>query len=127
MVRSSGIPRGRAIGGIARIISARASATTITRVTTTTGALDEETETTTEHSERIWLFDPEESSIQAPAGERVTGDLGGLAVEPDVESVDIQSGDRVTYGGVEYKVDSVVAVPDDGNPRYHQISFVRRQ
>lgn len=124
MPRSSGIPRGRVVGGITRIIGSRATATTVTRVTESKDSLDATSETTTEHMEDIWLFDPEESSVQGLAGERVTGDLGGLAVADGM--VDIQNGDRVTHGGVEYEVDTVVGVPDDEETDYYQISLVRR-
>lgn len=124
MVRSSGIPRGRGIAGITRIIAARATATTVTRVTESKDSLDSTTESSSEHSEDVWLFNPDEASVQSIAGERVTGDLGGLAVADG--SVDIQKGDRIVHGGVEYEVDTVVGVPDEEQTNYWQISLIRR-
>jgi len=124
MVRSSGIPRGRGVAGITHIIGARATATTVKRVTESKGSLDATTETTAAHTEDVWLFDPTETNIQASAGERVTGDLGGLAVADG--NVDIQHGDRLTHGGVEYEVDTVVGVPDDARTEYWQITLLRR-
>lgn len=124
MVRSSGIPRGRGISGITRIIASRATSNTITRVSESTGSLDETTETTTQHSETLWVFDPREVNVQSVAGERVTGDLTGLAVADG--TVDIQKDDRLTHGGVEYEVDTVVGVPDEENTDYWTISLVRR-
>lgn len=127
MTRSSGIPRGRGLRGITRIAAARATATTITRPTTSTDSLDSTQETTAEHTERVWLFSPDENSIEVSAGERVTGDLNGLAVEPEDATVDIQKGDRITHGGVEYEVDTVEGRPDDNQTDYWSITFIRRQ
>lgn len=125
MVRSSGIPRSRAFSGISRIVAARATATTVARISTSKDSLDSTTETTAEHSETVWLFNPDEVRSQSLAGDRITGDLGGLAVADG--TVDIQNGDRVTHGGVEYEVDTVEGRPDDDSPDYWEITFVRRQ
>lgn len=132
MTRSSGISRHRALAGITRIISARARSVTVQRPEQSTGELDEVTETTTEHSEDIYLHDPGENIAEVAAGERTVGDLGGLAVSDD--SVDIQHGDRITHGGVEYEVDTVVGLPvdddSDGSESpdtdYWKITFIRR-
>lgn len=131
MTRSSGIQRGRAIQGISSIISARTQRVMVERPTKSTGSLDETTETTTEHPEDIYLHDPDEGVAEVVGGERVTGDLAGLAIADG--SVDVAHGDRVTYGGVEYEVDTIVGYPEDGEPgnspntSYWVISFVRRQ
>lgn len=127
MVRSSGIPRGRGFMGITRIIASRASPTSVTRVSTTTGDLDQTVESTTEHIEDLWVFVPDERSVQALAGDRSYGDLGCLAIEPENNTVDIQKGDRITHGGVEYEVDTIEGRPDDDDPDYWSISLVRRQ
>lgn len=131
MARSSGIPRGRALAGITAIIRARARAVTVSRPAQSTGSLDETTETTSDHQEDIYLHDPNESIAEVEAGERTTGDLGGLVVADG--SVDIEHGDRITYGGVEYEVDTVVGYPEDGEPgnapdtNYWRVTFIRRQ
>lgn len=124
MVRSNGIPRRRVVGGISRIISSRASAQSVTHVTTTKDSLDSKTETTTESIEDVWLFDPDETSVQSVGGERITGDLGGLAVADG--TVNIGNGDRMSHGGIEYEVDTSVGVPDDEQTDYWQISLIRR-
>jgi hypothetical protein len=93
--------------------------------------LDETTETTNEHVESIYLHDPGERITNEAAGERTVGDLRGLATADG--SVDIEHNDRITYGGVEYEVDTVVGYPVDGQPgdshetNYWEITFVRRQ
>lgn len=131
MTRSTGFSRGRALAGITSIIGARAQTVTITRVTTSTGSLDETTETTTEHQEQLYLHDPGESIAEVDAGERTVGDLGALAVADG--TVDIEHGDRLTHGGVEYEVDTVVGYPNDGDPgnapdtNYWNIMLIRRQ
>lgn len=125
MVRSSGISFDNAYGHIKRIVAARASATVFTRPTESTDSLDQTTETTADHTETAWLYDPQEQQVSVIAGERQTGGLNALLVADG--TVDIQPDDRVTHGGVEYEVDSVVGLPDDANPQLHHVQFVRRQ
>jgi hypothetical protein len=110
MARSSGFTRRTGIAGITKVIRARTSATTVTRVTQSTGSLDEQTETTSDHQEDIWLFEPRESVAEEVAGERINGSLGGLAV---ADTLDVQHNDRITHGGVDYEVDTVVGHPED--------------
>lgn len=132
MVRSTGLPRRRGLTGITRVIRSRTRSVTVTRVTESTGSLDQTTETETDHTESIWLFEPRESVAQEIAGERLTGSLGGLVVADG--TVDIQHDDRVVHGGVEYEVDTVVGHPNDGDANgadspdtnFWIIDFVRR-
>lgn len=131
MVRSSGNPRSTGISGLTRIIRSRTSSVTVKRPTETKDSLDATTETTSDHSESIWLYEPRESVANEMLGERVEGSLGGLAIADG--TVDIEKGDRVTYGGVEYEVDTIVGHPEDGQPGssantdFWIMSFVRRQ
>jgi hypothetical protein len=130
---SSGVPRGRGLGSIASIVRARTTAVTVTRPSVSKGSLDETTESTSEHTEDIWLFEPRESVTMELAGERINGSLGGL-VDAD-GTVDLQNDDRVTHGGVEYELDTIVGHPDDGEPDgtasdgtdFWILSFERRQ
>lgn len=133
MARSSGLPTGRLQQGITRIIRARARSTVVSRPTTTTGSLDQEQETTTDHIVNMWLYEPTERRANELAGERVDGDLGGLAVADG--TVDLEHNDRVTHGGVEYEVDTVVGHPEDDVPDatpspdtdFWVVNMVRRQ
>jgi len=116
-----------------RIIRSRSRSITVSRPTTTQNSLDTTEETLNEHSEQMWLFQPREGVGQELAGERVTGSLGGLTVAED--DVDIQHNDRITHGGVEYEVDTIVGHPEDapadGTPSeltdFFLVDFVRRQ
>lgn len=133
MTRSSGIPRRRALQGMTRIIGGRTQRVTVERVSETKGSLDETQTTTDEHIEDIWLYQPRESVATELAGERIDGSLGGLVISDG--RVDIQHNDRITHGGVEYEVDTIVGKPSDGSPDgapspdtdFWIISFVRRQ
>lgn len=126
MVRSNGIPRGTPIALMSRVISARSNAVTFTRPTKTKGGLDQVEETTAEHTENVWLHVPEERVREVSSGEREVGDIAALAVADG--TVDIQKDDRVTYGGVEYEVDSVIGLPEDnGSPEMWLVQFIRRQ
>jgi len=110
-MRSSGLPRSKALHGQTRIIRARATDVTVWRQAETVGVLDEVTTTETEHTEQIWLFEPRESIAEELSGERIEGGLGGLIVSDG--TVDVEHGDRVRYGGVEYEVDTIVGHPTD--------------
>jgi len=124
MARASGISRGSSLRMMTRIIGSRTNAVTFERPTTTTNALDETVETTSEYTENVWLFQPEESVSDEITGERINGSLGGLVIEAD--TVDIQSNDRITYGGVEYEVDTVVGYPQRDDATFLVVDFVRR-
>lgn len=133
MVRSSGIPRRRALDTMSGIIGARARTVEFKRPTVSTGPLDERTETVNAHTEHVYPHDPSESIANEEGGERVVGDLAALAVADG--TVDVQVNDRITYGGVEYEVDTVVGYPEDDDADgtespdtdYWKLTFVRRQ
>lgn len=98
------------LAGLTRVIAARTYSVTFERVTESKGSLDEVQTTTSEFTEDVWLFEERESVSEELAGERLTGSLGGLAVADG--TVDIQHNDRITYGGVEYEVDTVMPRPN---------------
>lgn len=129
--RAGGAPIGEAQAVIESIIDARTRSVTVTRPSKSTGSLDETTETTSDHTEQLWLVSPSEYISEVETGERTTGDLRALGTD----GIDVQHGDRITYGGVEYEVDTVVGRPDD-NPadgtnhsgiEYFDITLIRRQ
>jgi hypothetical protein len=131
---SSGIPRSKGLGGITRIISARTTAKTVKRPTKSTGSLGESSDdSTTDHTEDLWVFEPRESVSTNIVGERLEGALNALAIADG--TVDIQHNDRLVHGGVEYEVDTVVGQPNDNDADGSQsdgtdfwiISFERRQ
>lgn len=133
MVRSSGTPRRRALGHMSRIIRSRAEPVTFARPTESKNALDDTTTSLTEHTESVWFFDPDEGVGTVDTGERVNGAIAALTVADD--SVNIQLNDRVTHGGVEYEVDTVIGQPVDADAdgtaspetSFFIIDMVRRQ
>lgn len=133
MARSTGIPRRKGLAGIRRIIGLRTRSITVSRVTASKGSLDETSTSTTDHTEDLWLFEPRESVAEELVGERVNGGLGGLTVADG--TVDLNKDDRITHGGVEYEVDTVVGHPEDGDSDgtaspdtdFWLATFVRRQ
>lgn len=130
MSRAGGVPRDRALGAITSIIGTRTQTVTLARPTESVGSMGETTTTTSDHQEDIWLFDPQETVVEVPTGETQGGSIMGLALD----GVDIQHNDRVTHGGVEYEVDTVVGRPRDADAdgtthtdvSYFTITFTRR-
>lgn len=133
MARSSGIPTSRPRAGMTRIIRSRSRSVTVSRPTKQKNSLDDTTETLSEHTESMWLFQPRESVSEELAGERINGSLGALVVAE--RAVDIQKDDRITHGGVEYEVDTIVGHPEDAaadgtrspDTDFFIIDLVRRQ
>ena len=133
MARSSSLPTAKPLSGITRVIRSRTRSITVDRPTKTTNEFDEQTETISEITQDIWLFQPRENVGQEFAGERISGSLGGLVVADD--TADIGHNDRLTHGGVEYEVDTVVGHPEDDdadgtaspNTDFFVVEFTRRQ
>jgi hypothetical protein len=126
------MPTATPLSGITRIIRSRARSVTVERPTQTTNSLDTTDETLAEHTAQLWLFQPTENVSQELVGERVEGSLGALGV---ADSLDLEKDDRITHGGVEYEVDTIVGHPDDadadgttqGGTNFFVVSLVRRQ
>lgn len=78
--------------------------------------------TTTITGVNLWLFDPDTANVDTSFGDRLEGDLRGLALD----GADVQYDDRVTHGSHEYEVERVTHVPDDNNPVLKVFSLVRR-
>lgn len=129
---TSGLPRRVGLAGLTRVIRYRTSSVTVSRPSESKGSLDQTTTTTSDHTEDLWLFEPRENVSQELTGERIDGSLGGLAVSDG--TVDLNHNDRVTHGGIEYEIDTIVGHPDDGDPDgssspdtdFWVISFTRR-
>lgn len=128
---AGGAPLTRGPRQIASIIRARTQAVEITRATESTGSLDETTETTSTFTEDLWLGDVSESLSSVVSGDRSVGTLTALGLD----GIDIEVDDRLSYGGVEYEVDTVVGRPADADAdgtshdgtRYFAITLERRQ
>jgi len=109
--RSTGFQRPTAMAGMITVVTARTAPQTVSRVTESTGTLDEVTTTTTDHTEDLWVYEPRERIAEELTGERVQGSLAAIAVADG--TVDLEVNDRLTYGGIEYEVDTVVGHPED--------------
>jgi hypothetical protein len=81
-----------------------------------------ESETRVIEGVKLWLHQPNEVNIDTEYGDRLGGDLQGLAL-PDA---DIDVHDRVTYLGEEYEVDRVFMIPNEDSPVVKQFSLQRK-
>lgn len=109
--RAGGAPRQRLTRSITSIIEQRHRYVTIDRPTKTTGDLDQVEETLEDHTEQLWFHSTRRFVDQTDVGERIEADVFALGLD----GIDVQHGDRCTYGGVEYTVDQVVGRPHDAS------------
>lgn len=65
---------------------------------------------TTINNVSLYLFNPGESALDTQYGDRLDGDLDGLALP----SADVQDGDELTYDGTLYEVDGKPELVKDG-------------
>lgn len=65
---------------------------------------------TTINGVELHLFDPGETALDTEFGDRLSGDLEGLAL-PDA---DIREGDVLTYDGTDYEVNAKPEMVKDG-------------
>lgn len=76
---------------------------------------DSSESTTTVSGVSLWLFMPESAPSGVSMGERLEGDLQGIALP----GADVQYGDRLSHGGNKYDVTTeVFGVPNDADPEY---------
>lgn len=68
--------------------------------------------TTTVTGIQMYLFEPQAVVLDTDFGDRLDGDLRGLALP----SEDIQHQDRVTHQGDTYEISEPLHLPDNGNP-----------
>lgn len=93
------LPTSRGSRALGAVIDTRMSQYTFDRPSAATGAMGG-VDTDSDVTADIWLFRPMEVQTDTDFGERLTGELGGLALP----TADIQVGDRVTYQSTEYEV-----------------------
>ena len=110
MELSSGLPNRKGLHGLTRVIRARQTPTTITRVTQTRNELDDLVEDESEHTEDMWVFEPIEAPSNEVLGERLNGDLSALSI---ADGVNVERGDRIAHGGISYEIDTIVGHPTD--------------
>ena len=97
---------------IRQIVRQKSSPYDITRPTDRGNARfgESDASTTTIEDVSLYLYDPGESALDTEFGDRLSGDLNGLALP----NVDVNKDDRLTYDGTEYEVADVPAMVKDG-------------
>jgi hypothetical protein len=87
------------------------------------GRFGEHAETTsTVDGVSMWLFNPTEVNVDTEYGDRLSGDLEGLAMP----SADVSVDDRITHGADVYEVDRIFAIPDEDRTALKRFSLQRR-
>lgn len=108
-------------GLIKKVITSNASEKTFERQSFSKDSVGENVSTTSDVAVTAWLFRPQDSNVQTNFGERLDGDLSGLAHG----SEDIQVNDRVTVGTTTYEVQAINNLPNDDNTSYKFFSLIR--
>jgi hypothetical protein len=118
------IPRSRSHDVMQTIVRRRAELKEVVRPSTdSSGRFGEHDSTTTTISDvSMWLFNPTEINVDTQFGDRVGGDLEGLAL-PDA---DVQVNDRVDHGTDTYEVQRIYHIPDDDRKALKRFSLQRR-
>lgn len=116
------IPRSSGLEAIATVVRVRSRTYTFVRGDTQTARFGESTEgSTTDIAADAWLFEPEELPVDSEYGDRVGGDLQGLAM-PDA---DIERHDEVTHGTDTYEVSRIIHLPDEDTQHLKLFSLQR--
>lgn len=100
-------------------ISSRFETYTLERPSKTTGPMGG-SESTTDVTEDIWVFDPQEIRDDTEFGDRLTGSLGGLTSP----TADVVVNDRLTHNGETYEVAETMTF-DGSSDVYMLLDLVR--
>jgi hypothetical protein len=119
------IPRSRVHGTMRTIVRRRSSLYDVARPlnqgqTARFGESEAATNTITDVS--MWLFEPNEVNIDTEYGDRLGGDLQGLALP----SADIEVHDHVTHGADSYEVERIMHLPDNDDQQLKMFSLQKR-
>lgn len=117
------IPTSNPHDSLRTIVRTRSSTYTLVRPDGDAGGgrFGESTETTSTHEEECYLFSPEERIIDTEFGDRLDGDLQGLALP----SADVEHDDRVNHGTDVYEVDGIQHLPSDQDAQIKIFSLSR--
>lgn len=119
------IPRSRAHRTLRTVIRKRSSSYDLTRPTiTSTGRFGESADekTTTIPNVSMWLHEPNEINVDVDGGDRIDGDLNGLALP----SADVEVNDIVSHGVDTYEVQRIMHLPDNDNQQIKLFALQRR-
>jgi len=118
------IPRGKAHQALRTVVRRRSSERTFRRPTQgSTGRFgDNDGSTTPVQGVDTWLFEPTEVNLDTEFGDRLQGDLQGLALP----SADVEVQDRVSHGPDEYEVQQIYHLPDNDRKELKLIELQKR-
>lgn len=107
-----------------QIVRQRATDYDLTRPSqSSSGRFGEHDETTTTVSDvPVWLFAPNEVNIDTEAGDRLGGDLQGLALP----TTNVEVYDRLTHGTETYEVERIRHIPDESDRVLKMFALERR-
>lgn len=95
-----------------QVVRVRSSTYTVYRPTDGTSRFGEsDTSLDSGRDVSMWLFEPEEINQDTEFGDRLGGDLQGLALP----SADVQVHDELTHGAEDYEVERIMHHPDNDN------------
>lgn len=102
------LPTGAGHRGLRMIVRQNLVEYTLERPDGNIGALGETRASDTNPTANLWLFRPGEVPLDTDFGERLTGNLRGLALPGE----NVQEGDRLTWNGDKYRVAEKVETQD---------------
>lgn len=116
------LPRSSGLDGIVTVVRVRSTTYTFVRGDTQTARFGESAQgSTTDITADAWLFEPEELPLDTEYGDRVGGDLQGLAMP----GADIERHDEVQHGTDTYEVSRIIHLPDEDTQRLKLFSLQR--
>lgn len=118
------VPRSGGHKALRRVVSTRIVTYQITRPDeASVGRFGESIDTSTAtHSADLWLFEPNEINIDTEYGDRLGGDMQGLAMP----SANMEVHDRLTHGAETYSVNRLMHIPDNDNQVLKMFSLERQ-
>lgn len=118
------IPRSRVHGTLRQIVRQRATPYDIVRPDEDqSGRFGENAESTeTVNDVDMWLYEPNEVNVDTEYGDRLGGDLRGLALP----SADVEVHDRINHGLDTYEVEQIMHIPDNDEQVLKMFSLQRR-
>lgn len=105
-----------------QVVRQHAEPHTVTRGDDTIGDMGEEQETTATHTANAWLFAPRNNPLGTDYGDRLQGELNGLALP----SEDWQHADEIEHGGETYRVDEPFHVPNEADQQLQVFALERK-
>lgn len=115
---------GRPRGAMRQVVRQKASEYDLTRRTDDSKGRFGESDgsTTTVSNIALYLFEPSEINLDTQYGDRLGGDLQGLAMP----NADLQFDDTLTHGTDDYEVEEIMHVPSESDKVLKMFSLQRK-